>query len=195
MLTHAPLHSVVPAGQLHCPATHVEPPVHTFPHAPQLEELVCRLMQLCTQEVSPGAHVEVQAPAEQVRLPAQALAQAPQLCESLFVSTHRPWQKASGAVQPQVPARHVVLPAQALEQAPQCEGLENRSRHAPPHDVKPGPHAAAQVPLLQTGVAPTQLVPQAPQLFGSDRRSEHDEPQGTSAALQIATASDTASLD
>jgi hypothetical protein len=55
--TQAPPQFVLPAGQVQLPPTHVAPPMHVVPQAPQLVELVFVLTHEPLHGVVPAAHI------------------------------------------------------------------------------------------------------------------------------------------
>jgi hypothetical protein len=63
---------VVPAGHWHAPATHVAPPVHATPHAPQFEGLLVKLTHAPPQAILPSGQDAAHAPRAHTSLAAQA---------------------------------------------------------------------------------------------------------------------------
>jgi hypothetical protein len=93
VLTHWPLHSASPVGQLQAPVVHVVPPVQVTLHAPQLFESVCSLTHDPPQFVVGAVHEAPQTPALQVCVDEQTVPHVPQLFGSVCVVTHTPPQE------------------------------------------------------------------------------------------------------
>jgi hypothetical protein len=164
-----PPQSVWSAGQLHMPATHVLPPLHGVPQAPQLLSSVRVFVQTPRHDVSLGGHVATQAPVMQKgvaigqMLPQPALP-VPQLFGSAAVSTQTPLQSVSPAGHAHWPFLHCCVWAQVIPQPPQFFGSFFSRTHDPPQFVLPvGQPWSVQTPLEQTWSA-GQTLPQVPQL-------------------------------
>ncbi len=133
--THVAPHRVgVAAGQ---PETHVPPwhtgvpPLHAWPHDPQLALFVCSLTHAPLQSENPLLHENPQALPEQVTVefpgPAgQTLPHVLQLLVFDVVSTHVPPQSVWPAAQPEMhvfPEQIGVPPEHVTPQAPQLEAV------------------------------------------------------------------------
>ena len=121
-----------------------------LPHAPQLALSASVFVQLAPHCVSPAPHPHV--PLTQEPPTGHSLPQAPQLSESLVVSTHALLQlvrvtPASVVEQSvvQTPALQTCPVAQALPHAPQLFGSLETGTQAPVHSIDPEAHA--HVPL------------------------------------------------
>jgi hypothetical protein len=90
---------------------------------------------------------------------------------------HAPEQAISPAGHAHAPATQTSPLLHATPQPPQFVASDDRYTQAPLHVVSEVEHAAAQTPLLQTGVEPAQTMPQAPQLDGSLARAAQLVPQ------------------
>jgi hypothetical protein len=119
--THAPLHSVCPAGQVHAPATQLAAVPQVTPQPPQSRSSVCRLTQALLQLVRPVPQFRVQTPAEQTWPVVHTVPQAPQSLGSLERSTHCPLHAAGvvPCVQAHALETHCWPPPQTVPQAPQ----------------------------------------------------------------------------
>ena len=146
-------------------ATHVDPPVHFTPHAPQLLLSVCKKTHAPLQSVVPpaSAQPEPQVPVRQTWLAVQAVPHTPQLAGSVARFAHVPLQSEVPPVHWHRPAAHDLPPVQALPHAPQLALFDVVSKQPPPQAVKPVLHDAAHAPKLQTKLAPHAL-PHEPQL-------------------------------
>lgn len=183
--THAPLQSVVPAGQVHAPATHVVPPVQASPQPPQFWLSVLGSTQEAPHFVRLASQVDVQLPALQTWPGLHATAaQAPQCWGSLFRSTQIPPQSVSGAGQVHFASVHVIRSSlHALPQPPQWSALDVRRTQAPPQSTLPfelPPPASPFLEQLPAVHAPSRhtspfshFVPQSPQFARSEVTSRH----------------------
>jgi hypothetical protein len=91
-LTHVPLQSVWPEGQLHVPALHVCPPLQACPQLPQLALSVCLFVQAPLQRSGSAAVGHWQVPFWQVSYDGHAMTHVPQWFESDVRRAHVPPQ-------------------------------------------------------------------------------------------------------
>jgi hypothetical protein len=120
------LQYVCPAvAHTHCPDRQVDPPVHAFPHAPQLLLSVCVLTHAPLQNVAPVV-AQAQAPFWQVAPPEplHVVPHPPQLALSLFKLTHAPLQSVRFPV-------HMAAHLPRLQTTCPPDGPEHALLHAP----------------------------------------------------------------
>ena len=161
----------------HRPAVHVLPPVHAFPHAPQLVLSDVRSTHPPAQAESPVVHVAVQTPEVQSgMLPLQAVPHLPQLAALVVKSTHLPLHNVVPAGQTHVPALEAsvavelvqnVPPVHLVPHMPQLALSELRSTHAPLQLVVPATQPAELHMLFEQVCVFPQALPHTPQLPGS----------------------------
>jgi hypothetical protein len=119
VLTHVPLQSISPGGQMQFPPTQDVPPAQTLPHAPQSALLVFVSVHTPPQTSSAPGHV--QAPPLQKVPPVQTTPQAPQLRSSQHFSTHPPLhvRRPGGQAGSHLPSEQTFLSVQACPHLPQ----------------------------------------------------------------------------
>jgi hypothetical protein len=138
-----PLHSSVPTGQVHVPATHVVPQAQIFPHAPQLFGSVSVSTHCPAHAVVPGAwHAHL--PPTQVSAAEHVVEQLPQCDRSESVLTQVVPQAVSPTAQAatHVLFEHVRPVAHAFPHEPQFAASVLRSTQAEEHLLVPGLHVA-----------------------------------------------------
>jgi hypothetical protein len=176
----------------HWPATHDVPPVHAWPHVPQLALSVNRLahVALTGQNVVPGAQLQthISVPLLHVFLPGQPLG-----------SVHgAPEAFAAVTLQDSPPSLHTLRPGHPLASLHEVPAGRVTVHFSPPsaHAFKPGhpltgsvhvvPAALTHAPLQSTSgllqvsvhLAPMQpVVPRAAPLVGPGQPAVHEVPQ------------------
>ncbi len=158
--THAVLHSMPPAVQVHTPARQLCPVPHACPHDPQFAASASESTHRPLQSVVPGEQAHT--PAAHARPVVHAVPQFPQFAGSPAVSTHRPPQRARPPGHVQRPLTHALPPTHAVPQPPQFWLSAVMSTHMPSHAVAPSPQATASTAASVESSGPSRAPSIAP---------------------------------
>jgi hypothetical protein len=168
--THAPLHTVVPAGQVHWPPLHDAPIGHALPQSPQF---------FASDMVSTQAPPQLNKPPEQTQRPLEQVVPAPHTvvhvpqCSALvWLSTHEVPHAMSPPGHKQTPLLQVVPEGHAWPHLPQFAASLLRSTQVDPPQVEQPPlesGSASGEPLPASGALSAAIQPRMHSFCASSR--------------------------